>query len=123
MHFRSPALPRAFSRLFYEGVVAQKWLPALVLVSNPIMSVDEMKEAAKNIIGHGEKDVAHPTCSTKTSMQRTISQEASCCQRSPGRRARPRSRTSGAWGLRESPHSGVLGRHRRLPYLCEVGRH
>jgi hypothetical protein len=48
---RAQLYPRAFSRAFCEGVAAQKRLYALGMISNPIMSVDEMTATAMKITG------------------------------------------------------------------------
>ena len=48
---RAQIYPRAFSRAFCEGVVAQKRLHALGQMSSPLMSIDEMTAAAMKITG------------------------------------------------------------------------
>ena len=51
---RAQLYPRAFSRAFCEGVAAQKRLHALGLRTSPIMSIDEMAEAARKVTGQEE---------------------------------------------------------------------
>ena len=115
--------PRLFSERLCEGIAAQKRLDNLGLRSRPIMSVDEMVEAANTTVGSDcpsaalhEPDTSQMVAVDDVSGQRL---DPSLMVQAPSR-----NQVFQADGrLRESQHCRMLGRNRQSPHCCPMGGH